>query len=138
MPAIVWPSRTTEGAARNLACSCRFERDTSRYRRVRKLAGDELIDAPPEGTLNQARHHVSRYCRQQAAHDLPGNPGFFGALDHCLLGTSGASGPTMSDREVAEEMAEEAAAAIQAFVPRKGKIIPGRASNMPARGGDDH
>ena len=40
--------------------------------------------------------------------------------------------------EVAEEMAEEAAAAIQAFVPRKGKIIPGRASNVPARGEDDH
>ena len=39
--------------------------------------------------------------------------------------------------EVAEEMAEEAAAAIQAFVPRKSKSIPARASNVPARGEND-
>jgi integrase len=37
--------------------------------------------------------------------------------------------------EVAEEMAEEAAAAIEAFVPRK---APGRASNVPAGGENDH
>jgi hypothetical protein len=40
--------------------------------------------------------------------------------------------------EVAEEMAEEASAAIHAFVQRKSKIISGRASNVPAGGENDH
>lgn len=31
-----------------------------------------------------------------------------------------------------------AASAIEAFVPRQAKITPGRASNVPARGEDDH
>jgi integrase len=39
---------------------------------------------------------------------------------------------------VLEEMAEGAAAAIEAFVPRKSKIVPARASNVPAEGENDH
>jgi integrase len=39
---------------------------------------------------------------------------------------------------VAEELADAAASAIEAFVPRKNKIVPGRASNVPASGENDH
>ena len=51
----------------NLACSRRFERNAGRDRRLRKLASDELIEAPPEGALNETRHHVARSISQQAA-----------------------------------------------------------------------
>jgi integrase len=40
--------------------------------------------------------------------------------------------------EVAEELADAAASAIAAFVPRKSRIVPDRASNVPAEGEDDH
>lgn len=39
---------------------------------------------------------------------------------------------------VLEEMAESAASAIAAFVPRKNKIDAGRAINVPSAGEDDH
>ena len=39
---------------------------------------------------------------------------------------------------VAEEMAEEAASTIAAYVSRRGKVAGGRASNVPAGGADDH
>ncbi|HEY6275268.1 MAG TPA: hypothetical protein VIX86_02955 [Streptosporangiaceae bacterium] len=40
--------------------------------------------------------------------------------------------------EVAEELAEAAASAIAAYVPRKSKIVSGGASNVPAGGQNDH
>ncbi len=40
--------------------------------------------------------------------------------------------------EVAEELADAAASAIAAFVPRKSKIGPRRASNVPAESEGDH
>jgi len=40
--------------------------------------------------------------------------------------------------EVAQELADAAASAIEAFVPRKGRTAPGRASTVPAEGEDDH
>lgn len=40
--------------------------------------------------------------------------------------------------EVAEELADAAASAIAAFVPRKNKIVPGGASNVPDGGRNDH
>jgi hypothetical protein len=40
--------------------------------------------------------------------------------------------------EVAEELADAAASAMAAFVPRKSKIGPGRASNVPAESEGDH
>jgi hypothetical protein len=39
--------------------------------------------------------------------------------------------------EVAEELADAAASAIAAYVPRTSKITPGRASPVPAEGEDD-
>jgi integrase len=39
---------------------------------------------------------------------------------------------------VAEELAEAAASAIEAFVPRKGKIVSDCDSNVPASDGNDH
>jgi integrase len=39
---------------------------------------------------------------------------------------------------VAEELADAAASAMEAFVPRKNKIVPGRASNVPASDENDH
>jgi hypothetical protein len=39
---------------------------------------------------------------------------------------------------VADELAEAAASAIEAFVPRKGKIVSDCDSNVPASDGNDH
>ena len=40
--------------------------------------------------------------------------------------------------EVAEELADAAASAIAAYVPRKSKIVPGGAISVPSGGPDDH
>jgi hypothetical protein len=39
--------------------------------------------------------------------------------------------------EVAEELADAAASAIAAYVPRRGKIVPGGVISVPSRGPDD-